>query len=150
MAPLLLRTHRASPLPKIGEPAASRRYQLDIHRWSIYADSMSMKRGMQEATFLILTALAGGSQHGYGIVTDVAQISDGRVQLKAGTLYAALDRLTDEGLIEPDREEIVDNRLRRYYRLTNDGAERLAEEANRLRANARAALLRLRPGVVTA
>jgi PadR family transcriptional regulator PadR len=102
---------------------------------------------MQESGFLILTALAGGTQHGYGIVTDVAQISDGRVQLKAGTLYAALDRMTAEGLIEPDREEIVDNRLRRYYRITHDGAERLAEEADRLRANAHVALTRLRPGV---
>ncbi len=104
---------------------------------------------MQEASFLILTALAGDSQHGYGIVTDVAQISGGRVQLKAGTLYAALDRLTVDGLIEPDREEIVDNRLRRYYRITHDGAERLAEEADRLRANAHAAMTRLRPGTVT-
>jgi DNA-binding PadR family transcriptional regulator len=110
---------------------------------------MSKKRTMQEASFLILTALAGGSQHGYGIVTDVDQISEGRVQLKAGTLYAALDRLSDDGLIEPDREEIVDNRLRRYYRLSSAGAERLAEEADRLRANAHAALTRLRPGIVT-
>jgi PadR family transcriptional regulator, regulatory protein PadR len=110
---------------------------------------MSKKRTMQEATFLILTALAGGSQHGYGIVTDVEQISQGRVQLKAGTLYAALDRLAADGLIEPDREEIVDNRLRRYYRLSSAGAERLAEEADRLRSNAHAALTRLRPGIVT-
>ncbi|MGH2905019.1 MAG: PadR family transcriptional regulator [Solirubrobacteraceae bacterium] len=102
---------------------------------------------MQEASFLILTALAGSSQHGYGIVTDVAQISGGKVQLKAGTLYAALDRLSADGLIEPDHEEIVDNRLRRYYRITHDGAERLADEANRVRANAHAALTRLRPGV---
>lgn len=110
---------------------------------------MSPKRTMQEASFLILTALAGGSQHGYGIVTDVARISDGRVELKAGTLYTALDRLTGEGLVEPDREEIVDSRLRRYYRITGAGAERLAEEAERLRANAHAALIRLRPRVVT-
>jgi len=110
---------------------------------------MSKKRTMQEASFLILTALAGGSQHGYGIVTDVEQISEGRVQLKAGTLYAALDRLSADGLIEPDREEIVDNRLRRYYRLGSAGGERLAEEADRLRANAHAALTRLRPGIVT-
>ena len=61
----------------------------------------------------------------------------------------SLDRLTDEGLIELDHEEIVDNRLRRYYRITREGAERLAEEADRLHANASAALLRLRPGVVT-
>ena len=51
---------------------------------------------MQEPTFLILTALAAGAQHGYGIMTDVARISDGRVRLRAGTLYAALDRLTKE------------------------------------------------------
>jgi PadR family transcriptional regulator PadR len=108
---------------------------------------MSKRRSMQEASFLILTALAGGSQHGYGIITDVAQISDGRVELKAGTLYTALDRLTAEGLIALDREEIVDNRLRRYYRITGDGAQRLAEEADRLRANAHVALTRLRPGV---
>lgn len=110
---------------------------------------MGMKRTMQEASFLILTALAGGSQHGYGIIADVAQISNGRVQLKAGTLYAALDRLTEEGLIDLDHEEIVDSRLRRYYRITHDGAERLTEEADRLSANAHAALIRLRPGVVT-
>jgi DNA-binding PadR family transcriptional regulator len=102
------------------------------------------KRPVHETTFLILTALAAGSQHGYGIITDVATISDRRVKLGAGTLYAALDRLTGEGLIEVDREEIVDSRLRRYYRLTSDGAQRLVDEATRLRANADAALSRMR------
>jgi DNA-binding PadR family transcriptional regulator len=101
------------------------------------------KRAMQEATFLILTALAGGSQHGYGIITDVEQISKGRVRLRAGTLYAALDRLRVDGLIDVDREEIVDNRLRRYYRLTSTGAERLSEEAERLHSNAHIATSRL-------
>jgi PadR family transcriptional regulator len=98
---------------------------------------------MQEATFLILTALAAGSQHGYGIITDVAGISDGRVRLRAGTLYTALDRLREDGLIELDREEVVENRLRRYYRLTQTGSERLAEEAARLQTNAYVALSRL-------
>ena len=98
---------------------------------------------MQEATFLILTALAAGSQHGYGIITDVEQISRGRVRLGAGTLYTALDRLSTDRLIEVDREEIVESRLRRYYRLTPTGAERLAEEADRLRSNARIAMSRL-------
>jgi PadR family transcriptional regulator PadR len=124
----------------------SRDGSVDIYRWSIYGGRMK-GRTMHEASFLILTALAGGSQHGYGIVTDVEQISNGRVELKAGTLYAALERLTAEGLIEFDREEIVDNRLRRYYRITRAGAERLAEEADRLRSNAHAALTRLHPGV---
>jgi DNA-binding PadR family transcriptional regulator len=102
-------------------------------------------RAMQEATFLILTALAGGSQHGYGIITDVEQISGGHVRLRAGTLYTALDRLRDDGLIDVDREEIVDNRLRRYYRLTPPGQKRLAHEAARLQANAVVAMSRLRP-----
>ena len=107
-------------------------------------------RAMQEATFLILTALAAGSQHGYGIITDVRAISAGRVQLKAGTLYAALERLRADRLIEVDREEIVESRLRRYYRLTPAGAELLAAEAARLQANARIAISRLKPaaGVV--
>ncbi|HEY7013047.1 MAG TPA: helix-turn-helix transcriptional regulator [Streptosporangiaceae bacterium] len=103
------------------------------------------QRAMQEATFLILTALAAGSQHGYGIITDVTEISGGRVRLRAGTLYTALDRLREDELIGVDREEIVDNRLRRYYRLTPKGAQRLAAEAARLQDNAAAALSRLNP-----
>jgi DNA-binding PadR family transcriptional regulator len=99
---------------------------------------------MQEATFLILTALAAKSQHGYGIITDVLEISGGRVRLRAGTLYTALDRLRAEELIEVDREEVVETRLRRYYRLTPAGSTRLAAEAARLQANAAAALSRLR------
>jgi DNA-binding PadR family transcriptional regulator len=98
---------------------------------------------MQEATFLILTALAAGSQHGYGIVADVAQISDGRVRLRAGTLYSALDRLRLDGLISVDREEIVENRLRRYYRLTPEGGRQLATEAARFQSNAAVAFERL-------
>jgi DNA-binding PadR family transcriptional regulator len=103
------------------------------------------KRTMQEATFLILTALAAGSQHGYGIITDVRAISAGRVQLKAGTLYSALERLRAEKLIAVDREEIVDSRLRRYYRLTPAGGDLLATEAARLQANAHVAMSRLKP-----
>src|ERR1700761_5729564 len=100
-------------------------------------------RAMQEATFLILTALAQRSQHGYGIITDVRQISAGRVELRAGTLYTALDRLRADGLIEVDREEIVDTRLRRYYRLSPEGSQRLAAEAARMQANATVARERL-------
>jgi len=92
-----------------------------------------------------------GSQHGYGIITDVQAISGGRVQLKAGTLYAALERLRADKLVEVDREEIVDSRLRRYYRLTPVGVQLLAAEAARLQANARLAMSRLTPaaGVLT-
>jgi DNA-binding PadR family transcriptional regulator len=103
------------------------------------------KRAMQEATFLILTALAARSQHGYGILTDVQEISGGRVRLRAGTLYTALDRLRADGLVGVEREEIVEGRLRRYYRLTPAGSDLLADEAARMHANALAALSRLRP-----
>ncbi len=98
---------------------------------------------MQEATFLILTALAAGSRHGYGIITDVATISDGRVRLRAGTLYSALDRLRLDRLISIDREEIVENRLRRYYRLTPEGSRQLGTEAARFQSNAATAIARL-------
>ena len=100
-------------------------------------------RSLQEPTFLILTSLAAGPQHGYAIMTDAEQISGGHVRLRAGTLYAALDRLRTDGLVEIDREEIVDGRLRRYYRITGEGAGRLAVEAARLRANAAMAVQRL-------
>ncbi|MEU7738902.1 helix-turn-helix transcriptional regulator [Nonomuraea sp. NPDC049158] len=101
-------------------------------------------RAMQEPTFLILTALAAGPQHGYGIITDVVRISGERVRLRAGTLYAALDRLQMEGLVAADQEEVVDGRARRYYRLTPDGELRLAAEAEQLRHNADTATARLR------
>jgi DNA-binding PadR family transcriptional regulator len=102
-------------------------------------------RAMQEATFLILTALASGSQHGYGIIADVREISGGEVRLRPGTLYTALERLRADGRIAVDREAIVDNRLRRYYRLTAAGTKRLSAEAARLQANALTALARLSP-----
>ena len=101
------------------------------------------KRSMQEPTFLILTALAAGPQHGYGIITDAERISGGVTRLQTGTLYMALDRLRSDELIVPDREEVVDGRLRRYYRLTPAGTKVLADEATRLQAHAAVALRRL-------
>jgi DNA-binding PadR family transcriptional regulator len=99
---------------------------------------------MREPTFLVLTALAAGPQHGYAVIEDVARMTDNRVRLRAGTLYAALDRLRVEGLIEVDREEVVQSRLRRYYRLTGAGEQRLGAESARLREQATIAERRLR------
>lgn len=84
--------------------------------------------------------------HGYGIITEVKSLSDGRITLRPGTLYGALDRLTESGLVAADREEVVDGRLRRYYRLTDDGAAELAQAADRMRHNAEAAAKRLCAG----
>lgn len=99
---------------------------------------------MQEPTYWILTALAGGRRHGYALLGEVDALSDGRVRVKVTTLYAALDRLQREGLVVTDGEEIVDGRRRRYFVLTATGAAALFEEAHRLRVAARSAAARLR------
>ncbi|HET9517764.1 MAG TPA: PadR family transcriptional regulator [Actinoplanes sp.] len=101
---------------------------------------------IREPTFLILTALAAGSLHGYGVMREVTALSNGEVNLRASTLYAALDRLTEDGLIVVDREEAVDGRLRRYYVLTSEGVAALEAEAVRMRRHATAAVQRLRAG----
>lgn len=102
-----------------------------------------MTIGMREPTFLVLSALAGGRRHGYALITEAEALSDGRVTLKVGTLYAALDRLSGEGLVRPAGDEVVDGRLRRYYELTDAGAEALATEAAQLQARATKAMARL-------
>ena len=102
-----------------------------------------MTAPLQEPTFLILAALAEAPMHGYGVIQEVEALSGGRVVLRPGTLYGALDRLTDQGLVEQEREEVVDGRLRRYYRLTDAGADRLAADVERQRRNAETAAARL-------
>ncbi len=90
---------------------------------------------MREPTFLVLAALATGRKHGYGLMTQIREDSGGRVDLRAGTLYAALDRLTGGGLVVEAGEEVIGGRLRRYYELTEDGIETLTAETRRLQAN---------------
>ena len=102
-----------------------------------------MSASLQEPTFLILAALAEQPMHGYGVIQEVTALSAGRVTLRPGTLYGALDRLVEQGLVDQDRDEVVDGRLRRYYRLTDAGATVLAAEASRLTSNAEAAVQRL-------
>jgi len=92
-----------------------------------------------EHAFLVMTSLAAQPQHGYALMEAVHETTGGRVRLHAGTLYALLDRLRSAGLIEVDREETVQSRLRRYYRLTDAGAQRLATESAHLRRLAEAA-----------
>lgn len=99
---------------------------------------------VQQPTFLILTALAAEPSHGYGVIRTVEQLSQGEVVLRPGTLYGALDRLTEQGLVEVDREEAVNGRLRRYYKLTDSGAAALSTQIERLRRHADSAEARLR------
>ena len=91
---------------------------------------------MREPTYYILASLIDEPRHGWAIVQETADLSQGRVRLTAGTLYGALERLQAEGLVEQDREEIVKGRCRRYYRLTSLGRGHLQEEAERLAASA--------------
>jgi PadR family transcriptional regulator PadR len=93
---------------------------------------------MTEQALFILASLAQGELHGYAVAQDVETLSEGRVRLTAGTLYGALTRMADGGLIAQTREEKVGGRRRRYYRLTSAGERALAEESARLRATATA------------
>ncbi len=115
----------------------------------VYASGVD---SLSEQSFLILAALADQPRHGYGLVTEVAAMSENRVQLRASTLYAALERLATRGLVQPERDEVENGRLRRYYRLTDAGAAAVEAETQRMTTQARAAKRRLarraRPGLI--
>lgn len=98
---------------------------------------------MREPTFMVLAALADGPKHGYALIEEADRISGGRVRLKVGTLYAALDRLAKEGLVRVAGEEVVSGRLRRSFALTEVGGERLGAEVERMEVSAREARRRL-------
>ena len=87
------------------------------------------------AAFQILLSLADEELHGYGIMRQVEQQTNGRVRLGAGTLYSSIQGLVEEGLIEevdrkPDSES--DPERRRYYRITSSGRKLARAEADRL------------------
>ena len=108
---------------------------------------------MQEPTFLVLTVLAGPPLHGYAIMQAIDELVGGTGVVRPGTLYAALDRLTADALIEvAHADEWADGRVRRYYRLTPRGADALRAEAQRRHRLADVALRRLstNPGVAYA
>jgi DNA-binding PadR family transcriptional regulator len=87
------------------------------------------------SVFHILVALAGQDRHGYSIMQDVAMRTDGRIKLSPGTLYGAIRRLLEDGLIlEVDSRSSLanDDPRRRYYRLTKLGHAVASAEASRL------------------
>ena len=91
---------------------------------------------MREPTYFILASLLEGRLHGYAIADRAAELSGGRVRLGAGTLYGALGRLVQEGLVTESGEEVVDGRRRRYHEISDAGRAAVVEEASRLRASA--------------
>ena len=100
--------------------------------------------------FHIMVSLAGGEQHGYGIMQDVLDRTAGKVRLWPATLYGSLKRLIEAGLIEESDERPapeLDDARRRYYRLTALGRRVLDAECERLQELVRT--IRVKHAMVT-
>jgi len=108
-------------------------------------DNTPLTRGL----FHVLLALADGDKHGYAILKDISQRTDGEVRLGTGTLYGIIKRLLAEGLIEESRRRPPaerDDERRIYYHLTGAGRQAALAEAERLeRTVALARVKRLLP-----
>jgi DNA-binding PadR family transcriptional regulator len=107
-----------------------------MRRSSTYLD-LQGQLPLTPAVFHILLALADQDRHGYAIILDIAERTDGAMRLGTGTLYTAISRLLEQGLIEesderPSADE--DDERRRYYRLTPFGRDVANAEARRLAA----------------
>ena len=93
---------------------------------------------LKHSTYQVLLALADGeSMHGYAIMQAVSEMSEGRESILPGTLYAALARMVDEGLVDEREvrgEDASGGPPRRYYRRTNFGRAVARAESERLRA----------------
>jgi DNA-binding PadR family transcriptional regulator len=90
---------------------------------------------LRSIEFHVLLALAGEERHGYAILQEVAQLTDGEIQLEPGTLYRALHRMLKDGWIaESSRRPAsdADDERRKYYRLTALGRRLATAEADRL------------------
>lgn len=96
----------------------------------------SNEQGLSPAQYPILLVLADGDQHGCAIMQRAAETTDGRTRLGAGTLYGAIKRLLDAGLVEESGDRPVsdlDDERRRYYRLTPLGRAAVREHSMHLR-----------------
>jgi PadR family transcriptional regulator, regulatory protein PadR len=89
---------------------------------------------------LILEALARGPSHGYRIAGCIKERSQGVLDFKEGTLYPALHKLENEGLVE-SYDGVENGRERRYYRITPSGRRALAKDRAEWRQLSRAVTL---------
>jgi DNA-binding PadR family transcriptional regulator len=100
-------------------------------------------RPISEAVLLILLSLAERPRHGYALLRDTEDLSEGRVRLSTGTLYGALRRLLEDAWIERFAQRDT-SREKQAYRLTATGRHQLQWELDRMRQLTRAASARLR------
>ena len=87
------------------------------------------------ATFHILLALAKEDRHGYAVIQDVEQRTNGEIRLSAGTLYRSIQRMLEQGLLRETRDRPapeLDDERRRYYRITPFGQAVARAEAQRM------------------
>ena len=98
---------------------------------------------LTEAVFLILASLAEEPRHGYALLQDIRQISNGRVTLSTGTLYGALRRLLEEDWIERFQQDDT-SRDKQAYKLTAEGREQLRSEVERMKQLTRVAAVRMK------
>ncbi len=97
---------------------------------------------LRPVQFHILISLSEGDRHGYGIISDTAERSGGGVRLEMGTLYRALHRMLEAGLVvESDQRPApeLDDQRRRYYRITELGRRVARGEVARMEALVRVA-----------
>jgi len=90
---------------------------------------------LPQAVFQILVALADQDRHGYAIMQDVAERTDGALKLSPGTLYGSIKRMLEDGVIvevEARQRPREDDERRRYYRITPLGRDLAQAEAERL------------------
>lgn len=94
----------------------------------------SSSQALSEPVLYILLSLAEGPLHGYGIILRVEAWTGGRLTLRTGTLYTALRRLREQGVIEEVELPDPDDERRVHYRLTQAGRELVNQEAERVHA----------------
>ena len=123
--------------------------QVESARWRILervragaaAEPVSLALGrLNYGDYHILLVLSAGERHGYAIMTEVAEVTDGATKFGPGTLYTSIKRLLTAGLIEEARnrpDPRINDESRRYYRLTGMGEKVLTAESERLATRAR-------------
>ena len=104
-----------------------------------------MDQDLTPQRFQILLSLADQPRHGYGVMSDVLERTEGRLKLWPGVLYGSLKRLTDAGLVEeiaPPADAPQDRMERRFYQITDRASRALRAETARLAAYVEAARAR--------